>query len=595
MNLDYNICETLERYSKVYPEKVALHNGNENITYSELHLRIMQLSQLLQATGIKKGDIIAVYIPNSIEMLVSIYAILYARAIVLPIDFESPLERVSMIFSNSHPALVLCKKENQNEIERFHVKSMAVDSVSFNTNTNEDAIDNSSHNILEDDAFCIYTSGTTAIPKGVLLNYKGILNHASAKVDLLNLTQNSKLCLSFNIGFVASIWQILVPILIGAELFIYEKNLIKKPYLFFKQVEADNIIAVSVTPHTLQGYLEYIKVKKQKLSLSNITHIILTGEKVSSSLVKEFYENYDSITLINAYGQTECSDDTYHYVIPHSFNRVHMPIGIPINNMTGFVLGDDYIENNVGELFIGGVGVANGYISNQELTDQKFVKLPLFNAPLFRTGDWVQRMEDGNLIYLGRVDNQVKIRGYRVELEEIEAHLNQFNGIKRSVVRALETSKTNKVLEAFYSSDNAINAKDITDYLSTKLPEYMIPVVFRRVKDFIETTNGKIDRKRLSDCLVLENSLTNNSATILSGKQKKVFEIIVSTIESIIGDITLETELASAGVDSITFIKIVVALEGEFDFEFDDEMLLITAFPTIKSMIDYVESKVHGA
>lgn len=113
---------------------------------------------------------------------------------------------------------------------------MAVDSVSFNTN--EDAIDNSSHNILEDDAFCIYTSGTTAIPKGVLLNYEGILNHASAKVDLLNLTQNSKLCLSFNIGFVASIWQILVPILIGAELFIYEKNLIKKPYLFFKQVEA---------------------------------------------------------------------------------------------------------------------------------------------------------------------------------------------------------------------------------------------------------------------------------------------------------------------------------------------------------------------
>ena len=105
-----------------------------------------------------------------------------------------------------------------------------------------------------------------------------------------------------------------------------------------------------------------------------------------------------------------------------------------------------------------------------------------------------------------------------IELEEIEAHLNQFNGIKRSVVRALETSKTNKVLEAFYSSDNAINAKDITDYLSTKLPEYMIPVVFRRVKDFIETTNGKIDRKRLSDCLVLENSLTNNSATILSGK-----------------------------------------------------------------------------
>ena len=146
MNLDHNIRKTLEKYSKIYPEKVALHNGNENITYSELHLRIKHLSQLLQAMGIKKGDIIAVYIPNSIEMLVSIYAILYTRAIVLPIDFESPLERVSMIFSNSHPALVLCKKEEQNQIEKFHVKSMAVDAVYFNTN--EDTIDNSSHNIL---------------------------------------------------------------------------------------------------------------------------------------------------------------------------------------------------------------------------------------------------------------------------------------------------------------------------------------------------------------------------------------------------------------------------------------------------------------
>lgn len=594
MNLDHNICETLERYSKVYPEKIALYYGNENITYSELHLRIKQLSQLLQDTGVKKGDIIAVCIPNSIEMIISIYAILYIRAIVLPIDIDSPLERVNTIFSNCQPVLVLCKKEKQNELEQLNIRNIAVDS--FSLGTNEDNILYNSIRISnEDNAFCIYTSGTTGIPKGVLLNYKGILNHALSKVDLLNITQNSRLCLSFNIGFVASIWQILVPILCGAELFIYDKDLIKKPYHFFKQVEEDNIVAVSVTPHTLQSYLDYLKINKQKLLLSNVTHIILTGEKISTTLVKEFYEDYNSITLINAYGQTECSDDTYHYIIPRSFNGIHVPIGTPINDMTGFVLKEDYTENNVGELFIGGVGIASGYISNQELAEQKFVKLPLFNALLFRTGDLVQRMEDGNMIYIGRVDNQVKIRGYRVELEEIEAHLNLFNGIKRSVVSVLETSETDKVLEAFYSSDNVINPKDITDYLSTKLPEYMIPAVFRRVKDFIETTNGKIDRKRLSDCVILEDSLTNNSATILSGKQKRAFEIIVSTIESIMDDITLETELAGSGVDSITFIKIVIALEGEFNFEFDDDMLLISTFPTVKSIIDYVELKVHGA
>ena len=217
---------------------------------------------------------------------------------------------------------------------------------------------------------------------------------------------------------------------------------------------------------------------------------------------------------------------------------------------------------------------------------------------IYRTGDIGRYLSDGNLEYLGRTDNQVKIRGHRIELEEIEACLNQVNGINQSIVNVLETSETDKILQAFYTSDIAINQKDITDYLSSKLPDYMIPVIFKRVESFIQTVNGKIDRKRVLECVVLKadnfaDTSDGTNTVDLNDIQKRVFEVISSTLDSKIGDLTVETEFAGAGIDSITFIKIVVALESEFDFEFDDEMLLITKFPTIKKMIDYVESKAN--
>ena len=154
------------------------------------------------------------------------------------------------------------------------------------------------------------------------------------------------------------------------------------------------------------------------------------------------------------------------------------------------------------------------------------------------------------------------------------------------------------MLQAFYTSDTTLDQKEITDYLSSKLPKYMIPVRFKRVESFIQTANGKLDRKRVLECEETKTSdglLEESNLSELSAVSQKAFGVIKSTLAPKNEDVTLETSLGEVGVDSITFVTLVVALEGEFNFEFDDEMLLITAFPTIKSMIDYVESKVHGA
>ena len=274
-------------------------------------------------------------------------------------------------------------------------------------------------------------------------------------------------------------------------------------------------------------------------------------------------------------------------------------IGRPIKNTEIYIVDENLSivpDGQAGEICIAGIGLAKGYVGRDNLTSEKFIYLSQQpNVRVYRTGDIGHYLPNGDLEYLGRTDNQVKIRGHRIELEEIEACLNQFAGIKQSIVIALETDETDKALEAFYTSNNHIETKDIISFLSLRLPDYMIPVIFKRVESFIQTANGKIDRKRVLECIEIneQNSLSKDGNTIeLNDTQRKIFQVIASNLNSEIGDVTLETGFSDAGVDSITFIKIVVALESEFGFEFDDEMLLITAFPTIKSMIEYIKTKI---
>ena len=591
-----DVQKTLLGYSKMNPAKKAIVYNGQTITASEFWNMIMSLSEDLKQLGIGKNDFVAVHMSNSIEMVLSIFAILNCHAVVIPINIDIPLGHISRIFIESNPKIVLY---NENARPKFDCGKITAYCVDY---TKLDGSNKSEKDLiiyeLKDLAFCIFTSGSSGIPKGVLLTYEGILNHMEAKVSLLNLTCDSRLCLSFNIGFVASIWQILTPIFLGAQLYIYDNVLIKKPYQFLEQLERDEVNVVSMIPHSLYGYCQYIGDKHHKLPLPKMKYIILTGEKVDKVVAEKFYKEYDHISLINAYGQSECSDDTFHYEIPKNVIIDDVPIGKPIQNVSYHIL-NDYLEEvakgEKGELYIGGTCISQCYLNNEQLTKEKFVAIA--ESIFYRTGDIVKLNENHDVICLGRADNQIKIRGYRVEPEEIETQLNEIEGIKQSVVVALETNEFDKILGAYYISDNNMNLKNIVDYLLLKLPSYMIPSVFKRVDEFILNTNGKIDRKRVLDCTEIktDDGIQEDSASNeLNDIQKRAFEVIISNVsEKVSNNISLDMDFNSIGLDSITFIKTIVALEGEFDFEFDDEMLLITKFPTVKSMVEYVEIKIQ--
>lgn len=593
-----NTQKSLLDFSQMNHDKKAIVCNDQSVSYSELWDMIMSLTEELKRFGIVKGDFIAVHMPNSIDMVISILAILNYNAVVIPINIDLPHEQVSRILTESNPKMILYKDYARSEIKHGDISAYCVNYTELNKN-NQSEIDLITYD-PKDLAYCIFTSGSSGVPKGVLLTYEGIINHIEAKISLLNLTCESRLCLSFNIGFIASIWQILAPILLGAQLFIYDNDFIKKPYQFLERLERDEINVVSMIPHSLYGYFQYIGNKHPKLALPNMKRIILTGEKVDKVVAERFYKEYDHITLINAYGQSECSDDTFHYEIPRNLIAGDIPIGKPIQNVSYHILNENLEEvtdEEKGELYIGGVCLSQCYLNNEQLTREKFVTIS--DSTFYRTGDIVKQNENKDVVCLGRADNQIKIRGYRVEPEEVEAHLNQMEEIKQSVVIALETNEIDKILGAYYISEINMDSKDITNYLSLKLPSYKIPSVFKRVEKFIENANGKIDRKKILECAELKSNdaISNVSATDeLNDIQKRVFEVIIATlseeVEKVSDNVSLDMDFNSIGLDSITFIKTIVALEGEFDFEFDDEKLLITEFPTIKTMVEYVESKV---
>lgn len=356
---------------------------------------VISLTDELKQLGVKKNDFVAIYMSNSIDMFLSIFAILNCNAVVLPVNIDLPTEQISRIVTESNSKIILY---NEHAAKAGHgnnfsnITTHLVDYTKINTN-NKSENDLTKYN-LNDLAYCIYTSGSSGLPQGVLLTYEGILNHIEAKISLLRLTSESRLCLSFNIGFVASIWQILTPVLMGAQLFIYDNDLFKKPYQFLEQLERDDIDVVSMIPQSLYGYCRYFGGKHQKLQLTNMKHIILTGEKVDKVVVESFYKNYDHISLINAYGQSECSDDTFHYVIPRNITSGEIPIGKPIQNVSYRILNDNLEEVAIGEkgeLYIGGTCLSQCYLNNDQLTKEKFVTVS--SSSFYRTGDIVNLMK----------------------------------------------------------------------------------------------------------------------------------------------------------------------------------------------------------
>lgn len=484
-----------------------------SLTYAELNRRANRLAHLLVQRGVRQDVIVAVLATRSLDFLSAILAIFKAGGVYLPLDPLQPGKRLGQILQQSTPLLVLTTSDFvpllDSACAECAVRPAALtfeqahrEGAAYGPECDEDPIAASAPDDL---AYIIFTSGSTGLPKGAMVEHKGMLNHLFAKVSGLELGGTDKIAQNAPQTFDISVWQFLVALIIGAQTCIVDDEIARDPKLLLERVSRREITILEVVPSLLQFMLE--EVRHSPFHLSALRWLVPTGEALLPSMARRWFEHYPHIPMINAYGPTECSDDVTHHPIyaPPGVEIVNLPIGRPIPNLRMYIL-DGCLQpvpiGVPGELYVAGIGVGRGYLRDPERTDKAFLSAPFpEECRLYRTGDLVRYLPNGDIEFLGRIDHQVKVRGFRIELGEIETVLHQHPGIEQVVVVASKDQNGQQRLVAYVvgSAQQELSAVALRTFAQERLPAYMVPSAFVFLAVLPLTSSGKVDRKALPD------------------------------------------------------------------------------------------------
>ncbi|GBO51723.1 long-chain-fatty-acid--CoA ligase [Pseudanabaena sp. lw0831] len=493
-----SIQEVFEAQVVATPDAIALIFENEQISFQELNCRANQLAHYLRGLGIGADSLVGIYIERSLETVIGILGILKAGGAYVPLDPSYPPERLEFMVTDTQVSVLLTQQRLVEQLLPSNARIVCLD-----TDWEAIALESQANpvcNVTPDNlAYVIYTSGSTGIPKGVSVVHRGVVrlvknsNYAdfSASQVFLQLAP---------LAFDASTFEVWGALLNGARLVLFPSD---KPSLD----ELGQIIdRYNVTIIWLTAGLFHLMVDEQLESLRPLQQLLAGGDVLSVNHVQRFREALPNCRLINGYGPTESTTFTCCYTIEDAKNiGSSVPIGRPIANTQVYILNPQLQPmpiGAIGEIYIGGDGLASGYFNRPELTTERFVSNPFSSqsgAKLYKTGDLARYFPDGNIEFLGRIDNQVKIRGFRIELGEVEAVLSQYPTIQKSVVIVREDIPADKRIVAYFvpiSGQEPTNT-ELRSFFKQKLPDYMIPNAFVSLESLPLSPNGKIARKEL--------------------------------------------------------------------------------------------------
>ena len=506
---DASLHQLFEQQIGQLPDALALIGQSEQLTYRQLNQRVNQLAHYLQTLGVTTETLVAICLERSVEMVVGILAILKAGGAYIPLDPNYPRERLAFMLSDSQASVLLTQQKILEKLPQSSAKTVCLDihKDAIAGESQENPVSTSKADNL---AYVIYTSGSTGTPKGVLGTHRGTVNGLHWLWKTYPFEADEVCCQKTAISFVDSVWEIFAPLLKGIPTVIITDSIVKDPQLFLETLANRNVTRVVLVPSLLRVLLDtYGHLTK---NLSKLKFWITSGEAVSLDLARTFQEVMPSAKLINLYGSSEVSANVTYYdtsLLPEKSTSV--PIGRPIDNTQAYVL-DRHLQLTpvgvVGELYIGGDGLAKGYLNRPELTQERFIDNPFVpGTKLYTTGDLVRYRNNGNLEYLGRHDDQIKIRGFRIELGEIEAAITKHPAVRESVVIAHDNAQDDKRLIAYVVTDEQNLVPQLSSYLQEKLPDYMVPSAFVVLAAIPLTPNGKVDTRSLpTDNLIRPNS-----------------------------------------------------------------------------------------
>ncbi|SDU98657.1 non-ribosomal peptide synthetase [Pseudomonas mucidolens] len=502
--LECSYVELFEAQVAEHPQRIVASCLDRQWTYAQLNRRGNGLGHALVAAGVGLDQPVALLAERGLDLLGMIIGSFKAGAGYLPLDPGLPTQRLSRIIELSRTPLLVCTEACRDQalalLEAFSCAgrpTLLVWDEVMGSDANP-GIYSAPDNL----AYVIYTSGSTGLPKGVMIEQRGMLNNQLSKLPYLHLSEQDVIAQTASQSFDISVWQFLAAPLFGARVDIVPNSIAHDPQGLLAHVRSQGITLLESVPSLIQGMLA-----NEHIGLEGLRWMLPTGEAMPPELAHQWLSRYPDIGLVNAYGPAECSDDVAFFRIDQASTRgTYLPIGTPTDNNRLYLL-DDALElvpqGAVGELCVAGIGVGRGYVSDPLRTAQVFVPDPFgaAGARLYRTGDLARRRRDGVLEYVGRIDHQVKIRGYRIELGEIEARLHEQAQIRDAAVGVQDGVNGKHLVGYLVATEAVLNFAQCLDHikqrLRAELPEYMVPLHWLWLERLPLNANGKLDRKAL--------------------------------------------------------------------------------------------------
>ncbi|MDC0708183.1 amino acid adenylation domain-containing protein [Stigmatella sp. ncwal1] len=499
-------CELFEQQVEKTPEAVAVVCGEQALSYRELNAQANRVAHALKARGAGLEKVVGVVQERGVGYLVSLLGVLKADAVYLPLDPALPASRLAGLVKQSGCQWVLCEAKTQALAQEIAQGNPVVAREGL---LGEAAGEhNPKHEVGPKSlAYVLYTSGSTGVPKGAMIEHRGMKNHLLAKVRDLAMGPGEVVAQVAVQSFDVSVWQFLSALLSGGRTAVFPDESAWEPQKLLKEMGRQGVTLLETVPAHMKLILEELEARPSEYDVSALRWFFLNGEALPAELCQRWFKGYPHIPMVNAYGPTECSDDVTHYKMMKAPEQAQgwMPIHGTLPNLQLYVV-DEWLQpvplGVPGELCVGGVGVGRGYLGDAVKTAGSYVPNPFATQPgerLYRTGDLVRYLEDGTIEFLGRNDHQVKIRGIRIELGEIEAALRKHPQVGMSVVVARAEGQ-NKRLVAYVTPKEAgakPTAKELAEYLKGQLTAAMVPSAFVVMEALPLTHNGKVDRKAL--------------------------------------------------------------------------------------------------
>ena len=617
---DKTLPQLFEAQAAKTPNNIALIFEGQSMTYQELNQKSNQLAWVILAqcldnthSKLQPDTLIALYLQRSFDMVISILAVLKAGGAYVPIDPEFPKERINYILQDTGAKIILTQSrliDHLNQLSR-RMNCIAVDQYNLKNIKSSNLPQYSQPNNL---AYVIYTSGTTGQPKGVCLPHQGIVNRIEWMQSEYQLNLNDRILQKTPFTFDVSVWELLWANCYGAAIVLARPNGHKDLDYLYNLIEKEKITITHFVPSMLDTLLENLSLSNRYLNPS-LRYIFSSGEVLKEKTVNNCYElaKHDHFALHNLYGPTEASIDVTH---TPCYKSKQVNIGSAIQNTRIYILDNKLSPmpiGLVGELYIGGAGLARGYLNQPELTEAQFITNPFASKKdikngytrLYKTGDLCRFLADGNIEYIGRNDFQVKISGFRIELNEIEKAISKINGIKQACVIAKSRtfgSHTQQYLAAFYvldsslrqSQENKANKKAkittgfLIEQLKKKLPNYMIPSSWTELEALPLTANGKLDRKALSNIVLNFSGIAQHKLRATGDLVQQLTQVYAEVLAIDIDKIAIEASFFDLGGSSLLMMQLkhrLMAIDECKGLTVTD----LFTYPSIQALINYLQ------